>query len=119
MSSRPAAGLRQIIPDFSDIMKCSAENIHKYRVEGFVSFSSLGWDRLQAGRGVQPPKSRSKNQIPHLESDRYWYQKNGASLVLGEKNRRRRRRAMVSKNKNNEENTQQIQAEKKKSCCFY
>lgn len=40
--SPPAAGLRRIILDYSHFMKCSAEKIHKYRVEFgvflFVSF---------------------------------------------------------------------------------
>lgn len=72
--SPPAAGLRRIIPDFFPSYEMFGRKHSKIWVEGFflfVSFPSLGWDRLQAGRGAQAAKKGSKNQILYSESDKY------------------------------------------------
>lgn len=71
--SPPATGLRRIILDFSHLMKCSAEKIHKYRVGAFCFFPFFQlWLRQITGRQRCPSaENRSKNKTPYSESDKY------------------------------------------------
>lgn len=109
--SPPAAGLRRIILDYFHLMKCSAEKIHKYRVEfGFFFvcflFSCLGWDRSQEGRDAQALKTGAK--IKFLIQKVTSISKKTIAPVLFWK----KRRVIVSKNKDYEETAQQIKLKK-------
>lgn len=69
-------------------MKCSAENIHKCRVEGFFCLFPFPASAETDYRQAEVPKhqkAEAKNQIPYSDSDKYRYQNNWASLVLKKK----------------------------------
>lgn len=81
--SSPAAGLRRITPDFSHLMKCSAESIHKYRVEGFLfPFPASAETDYRQTEVPKHRKKKSKNQTPYSESDKSQYKKNCTGWVF-------------------------------------
>lgn len=117
--SSPTAGLRRITLDFSHLMKCSAESIHKYRVEGFLfPFPASAETDYRQTEVPKHRKKKTKNQIPYSESDKSQYKKNCTGWVFWGRRGEGREEQSFLKIKTMRRPLSRCKLKKNRCCCF-